>query len=416
MVSVLLLGLFLMSVSRTEPVVRHMESTFADWVSTNTSRPAPSPQVVLVEINDSSLDQDHPWPWSPLEYALFMRGALQFKPDVLAIEPALNWDNPQPARGGALLKQQQYLKILHDYVLQAPKIVLGSQLGFPDDPEVVPPLQQVPLLRNIKGDAGYLPEFTAIADQAGEDLRLTAAVGFTNVPSQGEITRKAPLLFRYRGQVVPSLALQAIILWLKLTPDEVVVEPGVKITLGKLAVPIDSKGMMNVDFTTPLTRFGCDDLLLAVDQQKGTQTAIPTAALKGSIALLARTDKESRTLRFPTMAKASAGELCARAIATMQAKGFGHRVTYLFDFAVIAVMMACSCFYHRFGKGTMLLASFAGMLVYLVLSMSVYEIALAWLPIVLPMGLLLLVNFFSLFSAREVIAGAVLPDAAASEK
>ena len=407
MVSVLLLGLFLMSQSRQDPIAQ-IESTYADWVATNTSRAVPQSHVVLVEINDSSLEGDHPWPWSPLEYALFMRSVLQFNPDVVAIEPVLDWEKSQ-GRDAAMLKQQQTMKILHDYVLQAPKIVLGARLGLPDDPEVLPPMQQVPLLRNIKGDASAIQEFTAIEEQAGEDLRLsatTAGQGFTNVPFQGEITRKAPLVFRYRGEVVPSLALQAIILWLKLTPDDVVVEPGVRITLGKKAeVPIDAAGRMNVDFESPLTRFGCDDLLLAVDQQQGKRAqAIPTEALKGSIVLLARTDKESRTLIFPTEAKSSAGELCARTIATIQGKAFVHRVSPVFDFSVIAVMMVSSCFYHRLRKGTVLLISFIGLLGYLFLSMSVYEVALVWLPIVLPAGLLLLVNFFSLFSPRQAPA------------
>ena len=403
MVSVLLLGLFLMSQSRQDQIAQ-IESTYADWVATNAARSAPQSHVVLVEINDSSLGTDHPWPWSPLEYALFMRSVLQFNPDVVAMEPALDWDSQ--GHGASLLKQQQSMKILHEYVLQAPKIVLGARLGLPDDPEVVPPLQQVPLLRNIKGDTSAIPEFTAIEEQAGEDLRLsatTAGEGFTNVPFQGDITRKAPLVFRYRGEVVPSLALQAIILWLKLTPDDVVVEPGVQIALGKkAAVPIDTAGRMNVDFKSPLTRFGCDDLLLAVDQQGKAATAIPTAALKGSIVLLARTDQESRTLLFPTEVKSSTGELWARAIATIQGKAFVHRVAPWFDFAVIAVMMAFSCFYHRFRKRTVLLISFVGLLGYLFLSMSVYEMALVWLPIVLPAGLLLLVNFFSLFSPRQV--------------
>ena len=67
-------------------------------------------------------------------------------------------------------------------------------------------------------------------------------------------------------------------------------------------------------------------------------------------------------------------------------------------------MMALSCFYHLVRKRTVLLISFTGLLGYLFLSMSVYEVALVWLPIVLPVGLLLLVNFFSLFSPRQVPA------------
>jgi len=175
------------------------------------------------------------------------------------------------------------------------------------------------------------------------------------------------------------------------------------IGLGNILSRVDFlKGRMNVDFKSPLARFGYDDLLLAVDQQKGEHSsAVATGAIKGSIVLLARTDKGSRTLLFPTEAKSSAGELCARAITTIQDKAFIHRVSHIFDFSLIALMMAFSCFYHRFKKRTVMLISFAGLLGYLFLSMSVYEIALIWLPIVLPVGLLLLINFFSLFSPRE---------------
>jgi len=410
MVTVLLLGLFLTAQSRQNPVAQ-VDGTFADWVATNSARPAQPSHVVLVEINESSLGGAHPWPWSPLEYALFMRTALQFGPDLLAIEPALAWD-AEAATGDAVSKQRQTRKILHDYVLKTPKLVLGSDLGFPEDPDVVPPMQQTPLLRNIKGDTGGIPEFTAITRQADDDLRLSTSVGFTNVPDQGEITRKAPLVFRYRGQLVPSLALQAMIVWFKVTPDDVVVEPGSRIVLGKAAtVPIDEAGRMSVDFETPLTRFGYDDLLLAVDQQQGKRAQpVPVDSLKGSIALLARTDKDSCKLLFPTRTRSSSGELCARAIATIQNKAFIHRVSYNFDFAVIALMMALSCFFHRFRKRAFLLLSFSLLLGYLLVSMSVYVLVLTWLPIVLPLGLLFLVNFFSLFTARAVATGPVIPE------
>ena len=140
MVTVLLLGLFLMAQSRQNPVVAQVDSTFADWVATNTAQPAHASRVALVEINDSSLSGDHPWPWSPLEYALFLRTTLQFGPDLLAIEPSLTWEN-EPAAGEAASKQRQSRKILHDYVLKTPKLVLGSELGFPEDQDVLPPMQ-----------------------------------------------------------------------------------------------------------------------------------------------------------------------------------------------------------------------------------------------------------------------------------
>lgn len=400
MTAVLLLGLILMRESRRNPAAR-IEGAFEDWIAANSARTVPQAPTTLVEIDDGSLGGGHPWPWSPLEYALFLRAGLQFKPDVVAIEPVLDWTSGA-RNAGPPQKLQQYEKILHDIILQAPKIVLGSQLGFSDDPEIVPPLQPAPALRNVKGRVGAIPEFTVIERQAAEDFRLSATVGFTNVSDEDGVARRASLLFNYRGQVVPSLALQALIQWFKLTPDDVVVEPGRRIVLGKAAtVPIDASGRMNVDFRSPFTRFGYDDLLLAVDQRQNHQTpAISTDAIKGGVLLLARTDKAARTLLFPTNRMGSAGELCAAAIATVQNHVFARRAPMACDFGVIALMMVFGCFYGRWSKHGFLLLSLVALVGWLFVCMSVYALALVWLPIMLPAGLLFLVNFFSLFSPR----------------
>ena len=179
MVTVLLLGLFLMRESR-EGTGGAIDTAYGDWVATNTTRTVPPARVVLVEINDSSL-AGRPWPWAPTEYTLFLEDVLPYKPEVVAIEPALNWEGVS-IPGSSRQKIEQDEKFLHDYVLKAPKLVLGSQLGSPDDAETVPPLLPVPLLRNVKGDIRAIPIFTDISAQAAEDYRLSASVGFTNLP------------------------------------------------------------------------------------------------------------------------------------------------------------------------------------------------------------------------------------------
>jgi hypothetical protein len=359
---------------------------------------------VLVEINDNSLGGDNAWPWSAMPYALFLQAALPLSPAVVTIEPVLNWDNDN-ARGAARLKAKEAAKALHDFILQAPKLVLASRLGPPADPEVVPTMQPAPFLRNVKGDVSQIPVFADIEQQAADDLRLLPAIGFANIPPlpQGRVTHEAPLVFNYRGEIVPSLVLQTLILWFKLSPDDVVVEPGLRIELGKeISIPIDAAGRMKVNFNAPFTRFGFDDLLLAVEEKQEKRTfTTPIDTVKGGILLLARTDAAARTLRFPSLSAGSPGELCARALATALTRGFSHRVTHWFDFAVIAGMMALSALAHRFKKGRFALWSFVGLLAYLFLCLSMYTARLTLLPIVMPVGLLLLVNFFSAFSHRE---------------
>ena len=415
MVAVLLLGLFLVRESLSGEGAR-IEQVYGDWIATNSSRAMPPAPAALVGIDDSSLSSEHGWPWSPLEYALFLRAALPFKPEVVAIAPALDWPRSMP--GASRQQMEEYRAALHDCILQTPRLVLGSELGPVEDSENVPPLQPVPLLRNVAGDTGNIPAFADIAAQADEDYRLSASVGFTNFPADQGIVRKAPLLFKYRdNEIVPSFILQTLIQWYKLTPDDVKVDVGSRIELGSAAaIPIDGKGMMNVDYSAGFTEFSEDDLLLAMsEQQQGGKNAPPisTDALKGGIVLLARTDADSRTLLTPARSRISYGELCATALATVLNKAYSRHAGPIFDFAVIAVMMAASCFFHHLRRRAFALVSFIALLCYLMLSLSVYAVALVRLPILVPLGLLLLMNFFSLFFPRDVPAPAAPPQPSA---
>src|ERR1043166_8583639 len=218
MLLVLLFGLVLMRESRELPGAT-IEESFINWLAVNTPREVSTAPLALVEIDDSSIGEEHPWPWSPLDYALFLNAVQQFQPSVVAIEPVLEWDEKKLVPD-AQAKHAQFKKILHDRLLTTPRVVLGAELGFPEDSDVVPPLQPVPILRQIKGNIKALPEFTTVDHQPEEELRLSAKLGFTNVPNTGSVHR-APLLFSYRGQAVPSFVLQALMLWLKLTPEDV---------------------------------------------------------------------------------------------------------------------------------------------------------------------------------------------------
>jgi CHASE2 domain-containing sensor protein len=399
---VLLLGAFLSVEARRDPVAK-IERRFADWIAANNTPAAQPARVTLVEINDSSLGDGHAWPWAPLDYALFMEAALQFKPDVIAIEPVLDWPDANAAKTGAPKKQGQYEKILHDSILKAPKVVLGAQLGFPADADAVPKPAPVPVLNHAPGDISAIPEFTIIERQPEEDYRLSTKMGFTNIPVQDGVTRSVPLIFRYHGQLVPSLALQSVIEWLRLTPDEVTVEPGSRIVLGKTtSVPIDAAGRMAVHFQSPVARIDYDDLLLAVTQASEKGPAVPpTNEIKNGILLLARTDKAAATLLFPTLRKGSPGELCAAAIATIQRHAFSRRASRTCDFALIAAGAAFACCGIRFSRKKMLVVSLFALIGYLMLSLTVYSLSLVLMPGLLPLGLLALVNFFNLVQPRE---------------
>ena len=382
---ILVIGLVLMHESRVAPL-DGVETAFSNWLSMNARRQPAIAPLALVQIADEDLGSN-PWPWSPMDYSVFLNAVLPFQPPVLAVEPVLAWKSPD----------SQQMALLHNQLLRAPKMLLGSELGFPEDPAIVPPLQEVPVLRHVEGDIEALREFPLVALQPPEDFRLAATLGFFEpLGEEAGTARRVPLVFRYRGQVVPSFVLQAAMLWFGVTPEEVVVVPGSHIALGRdVRVPIDAAGTMPVDFTIPVIRFSLGDLLLSAEQsQAGHKAVAPVAALKNSLTLLARTDKAARTIPLANGRLGSRGELTAAAIATIQQGSFPVRAGVMADLLILFEAMIFGWFCRYLGKVGVAAWSGGLFAAYLLGALGVFSVWQLALPLLLPAGLLAFVVLF----------------------
>lgn len=386
MILVLLAGLALIRESRHEPLAS-WDNAFADFLAMNSRTGAKPAPMTLVSINDNCL-ASHPWPWNPLDFSLFFQSVLPLKPEVIALDQVLDWERAIVLPEDQNRKVAQYERILRGNILRAPKMLLGSRLGIPDDPQVIPPLQEVPLLRNIRGSQGEIPEFTAVEQQPAETFRLSSTVGFTNLPATHERYNSVPLIFRYRGQVTPAFTLQAVMLWAQLTPEEVEIHLGSHVALGKkFRIPIDAGGYMRVDFGSPRTTFGYDDLMLASEQSEAGRKGIaPLERIKGSIVLLSRTDTAAQTIPFAARRNGSAGELFAAAIATIQNQSFIQRAPNWAEYSVILAFMFLGYWVPRWKKGTTILMGLVALAAYVLVALAVFNRWLVWLPIVVPLG------------------------------
>ena len=321
--AVLAVGTLLLREAQAPPLAA-TEENFINWLAANSNGDHAAAPVTLVEINDNCF-VNYPWPWSPLNYAIFLDAAQEFQARATAIEPVLTWDESKLSQE-LLLQQPQFEKILHDTILRPPRVELGAELGFPEDPDVLPPMQPMPVFRNVTGAMDAVPEYTVVESEPAEDMRLTTALGFTNIPPSEPTVRHAPLVFRYRGQIVPSFALEAMMLWYGILPEEVQIHLGSDIRLGdRLTIPVNQAGAMLVDWKQPCDRVGFDDLVLAVDQLQGKHaTVIDPGILKNRLLVLARTNAKSQTLLLPTGRMGSPGELFAEAIATAESNAFAR--------------------------------------------------------------------------------------------
>ena len=383
--TVLVLGVLLIREARVEPMAG-IEEAFINWLAANSNAEHAAAPVTLVEINDNCL-LSYSWPWSPLNYALFLNASLQFQARAVGIEPVLAWDEKElPA--DQLLEQPQFEQILHESILRTPKLELGAELGFPEDPDVLPPLQPLPVFRNVTGALEGVPEYTVIEAEPGTDIRLTTALGFDDVPDPSG--RHAPLVFRYRGELVPSFALEAMMLYYGVTPEEVQVNLGSDIRLGdKLTIPVNAAGAMQVDWKQPYDRVCFDDMVLAVDQLEGKHaTVIDPAILKNRLLILARTDEKSQTLVFPNGHRGSSGELFAEALATAESNAFARPAGRAGSVVVLLVGMALAYVLSTRGKWKSVPVVIGFTAVYLMVCLAVFETARIAMPLTPMMGLI----------------------------
>lgn len=387
MILVLLAGLAFLREARHEPLAT-WDNAFADFLAMHSRHGAKPAPVTLIEINDTAL-ANHEWPWTPLDFSLFFQAALPAGPEVVAIDQVLDWQRAMILPEDQNRKLPQYEKILRDNILRAPKMLLGSRLGVPEDPQVIPPLQEVPLIRHVRGRLSEIPEFSAIEQQPAEPFRLSSAIGFTNLPATHLRYNSVPLVLRYRGQVTPSFTLQAVMLWKQLTPDEVSVELGSHITLGKsMRIPIDDSGRMRVDFGSPRAGIEFAELMLASEQKEaGRAPIVPIEQLKGGIVLLSRTDTASRTIPLAARRNGSAGELFAAAIATIQNQSFIQSAPPWAQYAVIGVFMLLGYRVPRWKKWKAVVLGFVALAAYVLVALAVFNRWLVWLPGVVPLGL-----------------------------
>ncbi len=387
LLAVLLLGVLIVR----EPHVREADEVFLRWLLRNApQKAAPAPLAIIDMGRDRTFQKsdDDARPavnfgkpgaasLSSLEYALLLQSLLTFQPTVVAFEPVLRW------RENERDEQQVFI----DQALRVPKLLLAAVLTDAPDPDA--PGQDLPAIKNVTGKRTDLPAFTGIERQPDEELRLISTLGFVNTPNEDDL--RVPMLFQYRGEVIPSFVLQAVMLWLRATPAEVKVTLGSRIELpGRRVIPIASDGsiLVNTSALRGVRRISFNELLLAAQQRdSGAKPAPHFDEIKDQLVLIRRPDDP-----------VGPPESFAAAIATIQTNTFVRRVHWAFDCALIAAALLATWLVRNVTRTNLLLAAFAITAAYALIALMTVSQLRVWLPAVLPMGLLWFVTILKLLA------------------
>jgi len=359
-----------------DPYVDKADAFFLDWLLRNTPASGDHAPLTVVEIGGGptvetqpnqqapgNSHESHPSAGavSPLEFALFFQGILEFKPTVVAVEPPLKWRERD--------KNQE--QVFLDQAMRVPKLLLSAELTSTPDPDVPP--AEIPGFVHVSGRRGDLPTFAAIQRQPDEDLRLISSLGYVNLPD--ETATRVPLLLNYHGEVIPAFALQAFLIWARIPMSEVQIEVGSHIVLpGGRKIPINWDGtlIVNPNSSKLGRRFTLNELLLLAQQrQKNSELE----SLHDEL-ILART---------PLNPLAPA-DVFAATIATLQSNHFVRRVSVLFDCAVVLLIALLALRAVRASRVDLVLGLIAFTAAYCLIAFTVMARYTIWVPGLVPLG------------------------------
>jgi CHASE2 domain-containing protein len=392
---VVLLGAFILR----EPRLQRVEDIFLSWFMEHTETVLPPAAVTLVEIGRDDLqrlttaEQPKPLPQgqaarrslSPLEYALFLQAVLEFQPTVIVLEPITVWRDRD--------KTQEQIFI--DQAMRVPKLLIGVELGGKGQSDLSP--DDVASFSNVTGSHGGLAEFSGVSRQPDEDIRLISTPGFLNLPTDRSNRMRVPMLFEYRGEIVPSLPLQAIMLWLRITPAEVKVQLGSRIILPNgWQIPIHRDGTLTINplAQESVRRLTLNELLLAAQEhEQHRPPSINVDNLKDQIVLLRAADDP---LQPPNV--------FSTAIATIQNSAYVRAAPRALGWVIILAAGLLSGFLWMISRSTLVLGAIVFGAGYGMFTLGLLGRDRVALPTFLPLallGFLLLVRLTSPASGKK---------------
>lgn len=376
---VVLLGAFILR----EPRLQRIEDVFLSWFMEHTEAVLPPAAVTLVEIGRDDFqrltpaEQPTPLPQgqaarrslSPLEYALFLQAALEFQPTVIVLEPITVWRDRD--------KTQEQIFI--DQAMRVPKLLIGVELGGKGQADLAP--DDVASFSDVTGSRGSLAEFSGVSRQPDDDIRLISTPGFLNLPSERSSRLRVPMLFEYRGEIVPSLPLQAIMLWLRITPAEVKVQLGSRIILPNgWQIPIHRDGTLTINPAAQrsVRRLTLNELLLAAQEhEQHRPPSIKVDNLKDQIVLLRVADDP---LQPPNV--------FSTAIATIQSNSYVRAAPRAVGWIIILTAGLLSGFLWMISRSTLVLGAIVFSAGYGMFALGLLGRERVSLPTFLPLALL----------------------------
>ena len=253
-----------------------LERRYYDFASTSTSR-QPSERIAIIAIDDQSIANLGRWPW-PRDIQAQLIDQLAAAKAKTIVNTTLFFE-PQTDRGMGFIKKMKGLLadpalIQSDTTLQINSIVKEAEVALDVDAKLAASMRKaanvlVPSVFSIGQPQGRpdnpLPAYAlessldesknfsvpAVRGQQPIEIIGTAAAGIghlNQLPDVDGAIRQEPLLINYFGKAVPSMSLLAAAKSLNLGPQDIKLNIGESVQIGKLVIQTDESALMLPQF------------------------------------------------------------------------------------------------------------------------------------------------------------------------
>ena len=394
-------SLFLVEREKNEKIVIDFESSYVNWLlDTKKERKEPS-SVTLLTLDDSEESVIQDWPPSPLDYAVILNNLKQYDPELIAIEPSLEFLGQaegliETLRTACLAFNQESL--LLSAVCQMDKSI---------DPTIEKGENFFDIIDSVNGDTTNIPEFTRINSLPNQRfVAMGLPIAFIRIDladnNNDEGIYKFPLIARIGDKIVPSFVLKAIMLDFNIKADQVIINIGDNIKLGnRKIIPIDNGGHVQI---YPALQ---EDLSI----EKINLLTVPSDELDGKYKLLLgnriilignnQNSESIKNIPFRNNSRISNAEHMALAISTIQSGLFISEVSKNKEMLIWSILILIGAMILK--SHSLKAFSRVGLLIiiYLSFSMLLFQSNGQWASPIAPLALFIVMTIFSLVLSEK---------------
>ena len=279
--------------------------------------------IVLVNIDDASLRQIGPWPWSYAVLADLIATCDTASPKTILVNLDLASRVSEDTSGNTA--------ILANQVSWAENIVLTYDVMLAEYSHQRLSKPEFLFKSSIQTDAdlGILNEDAALNIRkpflpSGLICRYTDGLGFTYFePDSDRRARWVPLVANYDGFYYPSAPLLAAAFQIGLKPADISIKGGQSIRVGSYVIPTDHSGRMFVNYSSPghtFSQYSAADII---------RERVNLSNLKNRLIIIGLTAGfEGETFATPVASRMSRSELFANVIENIIHKNFVRQLDF----------------------------------------------------------------------------------------